>query len=183
MKEQILVQGLHSLTYSKPMLAYPRVIWLDAILARFILNLLTLSAAFCIVISLIFLFIETRTIITIVPVLVGLGMSVILGLGTGMANCLLIGLFPVWDIIWKILSRPLFIASGVIFIYEDMPETVQSLLWWNPLIHASGLVRSGFYPTYTPSYVSLTFGFGVGLAFICFGLLFLRAYHSKILHR
>jgi len=172
-----------ALTYSKPMLAYPRVTWLDAVIARFILNLLTLSMVFCIVITGILMIIETRTLITILPIVTGLGMSAVIGLGMGLTNCLLIGLFPVWGVIWKILSRPLFIASGVVFIYEDMPSVVQNILWWNPILHASGLVRSGFYPTYHASYVSHGFGFGVGLGLILFGLLFLRTYHAKILNR
>jgi len=183
MYRQIDIKVRNALIYSKPMLAYPRVIWLDAILARFFLNLLTISTVICIVISVLLVVIDTRTIITITPILIGLSMSALVGLGVGMTNCLLIGLFPVWDIIWKILSRPLFIASGVIFIYEDMPRMVQDILWWNPLMHASALMRMGFYPTYTPEYVSLVFGFGVGFGLIFVGLLFLRAHHAKILNR
>ncbi len=181
--KQIASKVAAALTYSKPMLAYPRVVWLDAILARFFLNLLTLSTVFCIVISMILLVIETKTIIAIQPILTGLGMSALIGLGVGMTNCLLIGLFPVWKVIWKIFSRPLFIASGVIFIYEDMPSVVQNILWWNPLLHASGLVRAGFYPTYDASYVSLGFGFGIAFGLILFGLLFLRSHQTKILYR
>jgi len=165
-----------ALTYSKPMLAYPRVTWLDAVLARFFLNLLTLSTVVCIVASGILMVIETRTIISILPIVLGLSMAALIGLGVGMVNCLLIGLFPV-------LSRPLFIASGVVFIYEDMPAGVQAILWWNPLLHASGLMRTGFYPTYDADYVSYGYGFGLSLGLIFIGLLFLRAYHAKILHR
>lgn len=172
-----------ALTYSKPMLAYPRVTWLDAVLARFFLNLLTLSTVVCIVASGILMAIETRTIISILPIVLGLSMAALIGLGVGMVNCLLIGLFPVWKTIWKILSRPLFIASGVVFIYEDMPSGVQDILWWNPLLHASGLMRKGFYPTYDPAYVSYGYVFGLSLGLIFIGLLFLRAYHGKILHR
>lgn len=172
-----------ALAYSKPMLAYPRVTWLDAIIARFLLNFLTLSMVVCIVASGILLMIETRTIITILPIVQGLMMAALIGLGVGMTNCLLIGLFPVWKTIWKILTRPLFIASGVLFIYEDMPSAVQNILWWNPLLHASGVMRTGFYPTYDAAYVSYGYTYGLALGLIFIGLLFLRAYHGKILQR
>lgn len=180
---QIMRKVGAALTYSKPMLAYPRVNWLDAILARFFLNVLTLSTVFCIVMMSILYVIDTRTVISIQPILLGLAMSALMGLGIGMANCLLAGLFPVWDVIWKILTRPMFIASGVVFIYEDMPVIVQDILWWNPVLHATGLVRSGFYPNYYASYVSLEYGFGIALGTIAAGLMFLRPYHKKILHR
>lgn len=172
-----------ALRYSKPMLAYPRVNWLDAIIARFLLNMLTVSMVFCIVITGILNVIETRTVIEIQPILLGLGMCALVGLGVGMTNCLLAGLFPVWGIFWKVISRPMFLASGVIFIYEDMPSVVRDILWWNPILHATGLVRSGFYPNYYASYVSLEYGYGLGLVLILVGLLFLQPYHAKILSR
>lgn len=172
-----------ALQYSKSMLAYPRVTWLDVILARFILNLMTLLTVICIVISTILFFIETRTTISIQPILIGLILCALLGIGMGMVNCVLAGIFPVWGNIWKILSRPMFIASGVIFIYEDMPPFVKEILWWNPVLHGTGIVRTGFYPTYYASYVSLVYSFGVALILITAGLLFLRAYHEKILNR
>jgi len=183
MYNQIMKKVGDALKYSKPMLAYPRVNWLDAVLARFALNVLTLSTVFCIVIMGILFVIETRTVILIQPILLGLAMCAFFGLGVGMVNCQLEGLFPVWRVIWKIFSRPMFIASGVLFIYEDMPPIVQDILWWNPILHASGLLRTGFYPNYYASYVSLEYGFGLALGLIATGLLFLRAYHEKILNR
>lgn len=172
-----------ALRYSRAMLAYPRVTWLDAVLARFILNALTITTVFCIVISGILLFINTRTVLEIQPIVVGLTLCSLIGLGVGMVNCLLGGLFPVWIIIWKILSRPMFIASGVIFIYEDMPPLVQDILWWNPILHGTGIVRTGFYPTYYASYVSMEYAFAVAAVLITVGLLFLKTYHGKILNR
>lgn len=180
---QLMRKITDALAYSRAMLAYPRVTWLDAVIARFLLNTLMISTVFCIVITGILLMIETRTILSIQPILVGLGLSALLGLGVGMMNCLLGGLFPVWQIIWKILTRPMFIASGVLFIYEDMPPLVQDILWWNPLLHVTGLVRTGFYPNYHASYVMLEYVFGVALVLIALGLLFVQSYHKKVLNR
>jgi len=180
---QLMRKIITALKYSKAMLTYPRVIWLDAILARFFLNSLTLLTVFCIVITAILIFVNTRTVLSVEPILLGLCISLIFGLGIGMVNCLLIGLFPVWDVIWKILTRPMFIASGVLFIFEDMPPAAQSILWWNPMMHATGLIRTGFYPNYHASYVSLVYCFGISLLLITAGLVFLRAYHENILQR
>lgn len=180
---QIMKAVVDALKYSRAMLSYPRVIWLDAILARFFLNTLTYLTVFCIVITGVMVFEQTRTVITVQPILIGLAICMLTGLGVGMMNCLLIGLFPVWKTIWKVLTRPLLIASGVLFIMEDMPTSVQNILWWNPIIHATGLVRTGFYPTYDATYVSLIYCFGVAMTLICFGLLMLWSKHEKILNR
>lgn len=172
-----------ALKYSRPLLSYPSVTWVDAIAARFLLNMITGVTLFCIVITGIMLFVETRTIVNIVPVTEALLMAGAIGLGIGLTNCLLIGLYPVWGLIWGILSRPLFLASGVLFIYEDMPRAVQNILWWNPLMHVTGLLRSGFYPTYQASYVSLTYGFGFALILIAVSLIFLRANYKLVLEQ
>lgn len=180
---QITLKLNGALVYSRPMLAYPRVTWFDALISRFFLNSLTHLTIFCIVITGVLWFDGARTVISPVPILLGLAISITVGLGAGLMNCLLIGLFPVWKVIWSILSRPMLIASGVLFIYEDMPTGVQNILWFNPVMHASGLVRQGFYPNYHAEYVSLPYCFAFSMAAIACGLLFLSAYHKKILFR
>ncbi len=170
-----------SLRYARALLAYPSVTWADAVLARFILNILTQGTVFSIVISGIFIIIEPRTILDMLPILSGITMACLLGFGVGLMNAVLGGLFPIWTNLWQIVSRPLFLASGVFFIYEDLPSTAQNILWWNPLMHVTGLVRTGFYPTYQATYVSLTYGFGVALILIALGLVLMRGNHAKVL--
>lgn len=181
MYNQLQKKIYKSITFSRPMLSYPRVTWIDAIFARFFLNALTLIAVFCIVITAVLLIVSDRTVIDLVPIIIGVLMTAAVGLGVGTLNCLILGLFPVWEVFWKIASRPMFIASGVLFILEDMPPLAQDILWWNPLIHATGLVRTGFYPTYEASYVSIGYGFGFAMITFAAGLLFMRAYHEKVL--
>lgn len=172
-----------ALMYSRPLLAYPRVTWVDTIIARLLLNVFTLVAVFCVVLGGIMLLYETRARLDLVPVIEGLGMATIMGLGVGLVNCLLIGLYPVWGIIWAILSRPLFLGSGVLFLLDDMPRKIQNMLWWNPLMHVTALVRKGFFPTYDASFVSLTYGYGFGLILVAIGLVFVRAHYKTILQQ
>lgn len=172
-----------SLRYSRPLLAYPGVTWLDAVLARFILNLITGTTVICLLFAGILTIVETQTILDIGPILTAIAIAACLGLGVGTVNCVLIGLYPVWGQLWGIVTKPLFLASGVLFIYEDMPRVVQNILWWNPLMHVTGLFRSGFYPTYHATYVSLPYCFGVGLVLTTLGLIFLRAHYKRVLER
>ncbi|MBU2359080.1 MAG: ABC transporter permease [Alphaproteobacteria bacterium] len=172
-----------ALIYSRALLFYPRVTWIDAIIARFLLNTLTLVTVFCIVVTGIALMNETRSHLDLVPLILGLSMAACLGLGVGMMNCLLGGLFPVWDTIWNILSRPLFLASGVLFLPESMPRVVQYWLTWNPLTHVIGLVRKGFFPTYDGAFISLQYGYGFSLVLIVLAMIFLRAHYKTILQQ
>ena len=170
-----------SLRYSRPLLAYPGVTWLDAVIARFALNLITGTTVMCILFTGILLIIDTQTILDIGPILIAIAIAACLGLGVGTVNCVLIGLYPVWGQLWGIVNKPLFLASGVLFTFEDMPRVVQNILWWNPLIHVTGLFRTGFYPTYHATYVSLPYCFGLGLGLTALGLIFLRAHYKRVL--
>ncbi|NSX53898.1 ABC transporter permease [Parasulfitobacter algicola] len=171
-----------AIVFSKALLFYPVVTWLDAILARFILNSLTgVMVAYLLLIILLNLT-ETRTVLEIGPIVSGIALSMLLGLSVGTLNCAFLGLFPTWDVIWSVITRPLFLASGILFIYEDLPTVAQNILWYNPLMHISGLFRSGFYPMYNPIYVSELYVIMSSLIALALGLLLLGRYHNDILN-
>lgn len=172
-----------SIRFSRALLSYPGVTWVDAIIARLLLNMITSGVVFCLVISGILIWVDTRMILNLSHVINGVMVCVLVGLGVGLCNAVLRGLWPVWGNIWGILSRPLFLASGVFFLYEDMPSLAQSILWWNPLLHGTGLVRAGFYPTYRAEYISLIYSYGLALVLIALGLIFMRATYKTILER
>lgn len=170
-----------SLRFSKPLLFYPSVTWLDSVIARFALNSMTQIMAGFILLAAIIGFADTHTVLNIQPILLAIFLAAILGLGAGALNCLLMGLFPVWETIWSIITRPLFLASGILFLYEDMPPGIQDILWYNPLIHVIGLFRQGMYSLYDPIYISPLFVLGVALIHLVFALMLLRRYHKDIL--
>lgn len=172
-----------ALNFSKPLLLYPRVTWVDAVTARFLLNSLTGFLVGAILITGILTVSDTRTVLEMGPILTGVGLAFLLGWGIGLVNCAAFGMVPVWEMVWSIATRPLFIASGVFFTYESMPQAVQAILWYNPLIHIVALVRSGFYPSYHPDYVNLTYVSVWVLVTMAFGLMLLRRYHRELLNR
>ncbi len=171
-----------AISFSKPLLKYPAVTWMDAILARFILNGLTVILVTYILLAGILAVTDTRTVLDLPPILLAISLALIVGLGVGVLNCALIGLFTSWGLIWSIVTRPLFLASGVIFIYEDLPPTIQNILWYNPLMHVVGYMRMGFYPMYNPQYLSLSYTMGIALVCLAMGLLLLGRYYNDILN-
>lgn len=181
-----LYQGLQNsvstaLTFSKPLLAYPAVTWLDTIVARFILNLLTNLMVVYLLLTGILLLTDTNAVLRMGPMIEALSLCAVLGLGIGTMNCLLSSMFPIWKHIWSIVTRPLFLASGVVFLYEDMPSAAQSILWYNPLLHITGIMRVGIYPSYDPQYTSPVYVLTVALGLLALGLVLLSRFHRDIL--
>jgi len=170
-----------SLNYSKQLLMYPAVSWIDAVLARFFLNFLTCLGVVAIATAGIYSFTETNTFINLVPILTSLSLMALLGLGLGTLNAALFGLFPAWLQVWSILNRPLLVAAGVFFIVEDLPQNAQDILWWTPWIHGTTLFREGMYPTYQPEFSSVAVMLAWSLIPLFFGLLLLRRFHQTIL--
>ena len=171
-----------AITFSKPLLQYPAVTWLDAVLARFLLNSLTGILISIILFTGILTVIDSRTVLDLVPLVTAMALAMVLGLGVGVVNCALMGLFPIWEVAWSIITRPLFIASGVLFLYDTLPPLAQEILWYNPLIHIISLMRTGFYPTYAAPYVSELYVLGVGLALLALGQILMGRYHRDILN-
>ena len=172
-----------SIGFSKPLLKYPAVTWVDAVLGRFLLNSLTGILITLILLGGILLVVDTRAIVDIPPLIQAMALSMILSLGVGVLNCALMGLFPIWVVIWSVVTRPLFLASGIIFIFDQLPTFAQKVLWYNPLIHITGLMRTGVYSMYAPQYISPTYVMACGLISLTLGLILLGRFHRDILNR
>ncbi|MEQ9260107.1 MAG: ABC transporter permease [Roseovarius sp.] len=172
-----------SLQFSKPLLRFPAVTWIDAVLARLLLNSLTGVLVAILLFTVILNIVDTRTVLDLGPIIEAFWLTILLGAGVGAINCTLIGLYPAWDVVWSIVSRPLFLASGVIYIYEDLPTFAKEILWYNPLIHITGLARTGFYPTYSPTYISHAYVVFFSMILVALGLLLTKRYHREILNR
>jgi capsular polysaccharide transport system permease protein len=170
-----------AIRFSRPLLTYPKVTFMHAILARFLLQGLTQVMVVYIVFSGILVFADTRAMLDFSAIGLAMAMAATLALGVGAMNCYLLDTIPIWERLWGILMRPLMIASSVFYLLEDLPRKAQQVLWYNPIVHIVGVMRTGFYPTYHPTYVSLPFVFGSGVVLAALGFLLLRRYHLDLL--
>lgn len=147
----------NSVRQSRSLLTFPRVTVADALAAVIILEILTQLTISCIIFSALRVFYDTRTILDL-PVLINTYlMAIALGVGIGILNCFLFMQFNLWRTVWGILTRPLVIISGVIFLHEKVPEPYRTWLEWNPLVHVTGEARKAFYISYHAEYVDPIF--------------------------
>ena len=159
-----------ALVFSRPLLSYPVVTFVDAIAARFVVNLLAELLVFYIVITAILLMFDTRAVPDIARIGEALALAALFALAVGTLNAWLFLRFHTWHVIWSLISRPLFLISGGLVLFERMPQALQAVLWWNPLVHVTGIMRSGFFPDYPDSYTSAVYVCGVSLALLLAGL-------------
>ena len=107
-------------------------------------------------------------------------MAVAIGSAVGSINCFMTAAFGWWQSVWSILMRPMFLLSGIFFMYDDIPQPFRDYLWWNPIIHITGQMRRAFYPSYVGDYISVSYVLGLSLVLFAMGFALLMRFHRDL---
>jgi capsular polysaccharide transport system permease protein len=170
-----------SLQYSRALLNYPVMTFMDAIIARFLLNALTQSLIMVILIAAIIYAYNLNLIIDWPALFLATAMLCAITIAVGTLNCFLFAMFPIWQNIWSVITRPLLILSGVLFIPENLPQQMREYFLYNPLAHVISQFRHGFYAIYDAPYISPVYVFTVSMIVGGFGVLLLLRNYKDIM--
>lgn len=154
---EIVSQSGNAVIQNKPLLNLRPVGPLETVLARFLLSTLTLTVVSTVAFCIIVVYVDEVLTIRWTPLFAGLLGAAALGLGVGTLNAFLFLLVPTWRNLWNIVHRPLFLISGVFFLYDSLFPELQRILIWNPLLHSITQTRIGFYEAYEASWWSYTY--------------------------
>lgn len=172
-----------AINFSLPLLAYPRVTLADAVLARAVLNVMTQSLVSCLVLGGLIAMIGVQARLDVVRIALAISCAFALGFGVGTVNCYLVTRYPVWQRVWSIVNRPMFLLSCVVFTFESIPQPFRDILWFNPIVHVVGLMRQGLYFGYAGEYVSAAYVVFVSLVCSVVGFFLIWRYKDRLLNR
>jgi capsular polysaccharide transport system permease protein len=172
-----------AISSNRGLLAYPVVSVLDAILAKFLLTFMTNLIVAVLLIGGIIVVSGTYVVLDWAEIATAYLLVSFLGLGVGTINCVLFGFFPTWKNIWSVLTRPLFILSGVFYLFETIPRAFQNVVWFNPIQQCIGLMRAGFFGTYHADYVSVPYILGVSLVLFVLGGYLVRRHATYLIEQ
>ena len=170
-----------SIRSNRALLSFPRVTLLDTIIARSLLEAATSILVMALILTGLIVAYAEPVLLDVERIALAVGLALLLGFGVGLLNAVLFNYFEVWRTVFKIINRPLFIISGVFFLYEDMPRLAQQILWWNPLIHITALMRTGLYPTYEPTWASPLYVVYFACVPLTLGIMLLRVLRAEML--
>ncbi len=173
----------NTIQFSRALLAYPRITFIDALLARLILATFTQLMVNFVVMGFVLLVLKPQTTLNLVPIAQAYLLVIALAAGIGTLNAFLTLAYPLWQSAWAITTRPLFLISGIIFLFEAVPSPWSDYLWFNPLVHIIGVMRDGVYPFYHPNYVSKLYVLSIAAVTMTSGLFLLHHYHRDILDK
>jgi len=180
---QVGAKVASSIRFSRQLLGFPSVTVIDALFARFILNYVINLLVFVCLVTMVIWWYDLRITIDIEAAALGLIMAGCLALGIGTFNSVLFMAWPAYENIWGIVSRPMFLMSGVIFLIDDLPDPIFNILWWNPIAHVVGQMRHAFYPGADESWVDPSYVFLVCAVTFLIGLVTLRRWVYDALDR
>lgn len=134
-----------SISANRSLLSYPVVAPIDAIFGRLILEALTSLVVATIIIGISYNYALHTAPIIWVDVFEATALAWMMAVGVAMANMVLFFHFPLYDKAYKIVTRPLFLLSGVFYVPSAMPAPYSSYLLANPVTHIVIMFREGFY--------------------------------------
>lgn len=168
---------------NKGLMTYPVVTVLDAVAAKVLLTLMTQTCIAVILFTGIIMVFDLHINLDLGMATRGMGMAAALGLGVGSVNCVLFGFFPTWKNIWAVLTRPLFIGSGVLYLFESAPKSFQHVLAWNPVVHVIAVMREGFFGTYHPQFISYSYVLGLSGGLFVIGAWLMRRHAAFLIEQ
>lgn len=156
---------------NKALLSYPNVAPIDTVVARFILQVLTTTLVAVIVLGTIVATMRVETSLHWPAILEAGAMACLFGLGVAMINAVLFLKYPLYEQVFNIVNRPLFLISGVFFLPDSIPAPYRELVLINPLVHIIMSFRQGFYPEYRAIGLDMTYLYGIAFLTLFAGML------------
>ncbi|WP_341367038.1 ABC transporter permease [Yoonia sp. BS5-3] len=164
---------------NKALLTYPLIKETDALFARLILISVTYTL-------IMLLFYGSLCVLGLADVpayperlLMAFASTAFLGFGFGTLNAVIMSLFHSWSHIEKVLTRPLFLLSGIFYIPSLLPPEAIAILRWNPVLHLIEWVRSGYYINYESTVLDQTYPIGLAVLMTLLGLSGERLFRKK----
>ncbi|WP_156468152.1 ABC transporter permease [Rhizobium sp. Leaf371] len=137
-----------AVTSNRALLAYPNVAPIDTVVARLILQFGTNIVVSIAVLLPIIATLKHPVEITWVPLIEGTTAASLLALGIAFTNVVLFQKSPLYEQLFSIISRPLFMLSGVFYLPDSLPTQLRDIILINPVAHMIISFRKGFYPEY-----------------------------------
>jgi capsular polysaccharide transport system permease protein len=170
-----------ALLRSRPLLGFPEVKVLDMLFAGALLEMLS---ACCVVI--VFLIIAWFAGIDAMPrdivqACYALGASILLGLGSGLLNGVIVLAFPPWFSGYMLVYIILWLTSGVYFVPDALPAVAREALAYDPIVQVIEWMRSAYFDGYGGLILDRTYTVSFGVATIFLGLVLERAMRGHLL--
>ena len=170
-----------AISSNRPLLQYPLVKHPDLIIARFVLEGMTMFAVSVLILGFL---VEIGIIPPPYDVMSLISVSaalLMLGFGFGGFNAVASVLSPTFDRILGLSGRIIYFSSGIFFKLETIPPKYLHILSYSPVCQGLSLFRAAYIHGYRIPFVASVWYIHLwGLTFLFFGLTMERAYRINL---
>jgi len=162
------------------LLMFPQVTRMDILISKVIVNGAVSASVFLVLMIGLRAMGFTFELDNPLGVLVGFGLMIALGFGTGLVlGALSIRYEFVSTLSSPLLGRPLFLTSGLFFSASMLPPNVRDIFLYNPLLHCIEYIRTSLFEAFDSRYVDLTYVSVFVLIQVSFGLMLLNYFERQ----
>lgn len=169
-----------SISANRGLLAFPPVKPLDAMISRFLLELAILLVVSVALFGGMVAFGVAGWPDSISTLASAGGGMMLMGMGFGMCRAIGAAFFPAVTHFNMVITRTLYLSSGLMFDPEKLPPDIQYWLSWNPCLHGIQLFRHGYSELYVTTLASPVYLYGWALSLLALGLFLERATRHRM---
>lgn len=165
---------------NKPLLHFPRVKFLDIVIARAMLETANAGGVVIVVLSTLAAFDIPFIPYDIPMALKGMFLALLIGLGLGTLSAVITLALPMWAVAYSLFTIVIYATSGVLFVPDWLPSTLRNIVAWNPVLHSVEMVRLGYYSSYRSSVLDAKYAIDVGIGSLLVGLVIERSFRRQL---
>jgi capsular polysaccharide transport system permease protein len=166
---------------NKGLLFYPQIRPLDLVLARVVLEFVTLITVFIVIIFITSMWQGTSPRIADgLKFMTGFAAAAALGGSLGLVLMGLSVFTPAIERLHGPFLRPLFWFSGIFYTANGLPPVARDVMLYNPVLHLVEIVRSGWFVEYRSQHASLVYVCSWIVSLTFGGLLIERAARRRL---
>lgn len=154
----------------------------DAIFTRVLLEGIIYTTVFFILIGCAYWFGFENFEVDLLPILGLFFLLMCCAFNMGMFTCVMASLYKESRKFIKVGLKPLYFISGIFFTIEMIPEEGRAFLLWNPILHASDLLKGIMIPRYE-SPASWEYLIAINLVFMPFVIMLYRINIERLLRQ
>lgn len=171
----------YGIMLNRPLLIFPTIRIMDILIARVVVEIL--SAGVVILILIAFFTAEGIyfTPFNIPQAYFAIGAAILLGVGLGTINAIIAQAIPMWATGYSLTMIVLWVASGVLFIPDNLPEFARYILSFNPTLQIVISMRAAYYEGYGSLTYDETYMMSFAVVSLFAGLLLERFARGRLL--
>lgn len=172
--------NIHVLEENRPLLVFPIINPIDIVLARILLEAINSLAIIGILATMLYLAGIDVMPKNIFKTVTGIAATIGLAVSFCIPNAIIARLIANWQQACVLTAIGLYIISGAFFLPSQMPESIRTAMYFNPLAHCVEWIRSGYYETYKEGLLDRGFLGSSILGLTALGLVLERYLRGKL---